>query len=193
MAVKTREKLIDVARQLFARNGIENTTMNDIAEASDKGRRTIYTYFKNKLEIFNAVVERESEQSVAKLRQVLTEDISATAKLKQYLKLKFNAVQEALVRQESLYSYFSLDLKRFNRIRRLTLIKETEILQTILNEGKQSGEFNPNQTAKLSSFVNIIFQGADIAIHKDYSSETTEKTNIEDTIIEFIIEGIKQK
>ena len=46
MVSKTRDILIEVARQLFARKGIENTTMNDIAEASDKGRRTIYTYLK---------------------------------------------------------------------------------------------------------------------------------------------------
>ena len=45
--LKTREKLIDIARQLFAHKGIENTTMNDIALAAEKGRRTIYTYFKN--------------------------------------------------------------------------------------------------------------------------------------------------
>ena len=51
MVLKTREKLIDVARQLFVHKGVENTTMNDIAAASDKGRRTIYTYFKNKLDV----------------------------------------------------------------------------------------------------------------------------------------------
>lgn len=39
MASKTREKLIEVARQLFAHKGIENTTMSDIATASEKGRR----------------------------------------------------------------------------------------------------------------------------------------------------------
>ena len=43
---KTRQKLVDVARQLFAKNGLENTTMNDIALQSGKGRRTLYTYFK---------------------------------------------------------------------------------------------------------------------------------------------------
>jgi len=56
---KTRIKLVDVARQLFAQNGVENTTMNDIALASKKGRRTLYTYFKNKDEIYSAVVESE--------------------------------------------------------------------------------------------------------------------------------------
>ena len=29
---KTRDMLIDVARQLFAKDGVENTTMNDIAK-----------------------------------------------------------------------------------------------------------------------------------------------------------------
>lgn len=33
---KTRQKLVDVARQLFAKNGIANTTMNDIAVASGR-------------------------------------------------------------------------------------------------------------------------------------------------------------
>ena len=34
---KTREMLVDVARQLFARMGVDNTTMNDIAQASRRG------------------------------------------------------------------------------------------------------------------------------------------------------------
>ena len=71
MVKKTREKFIEVARQLFARKGVENTTMNDIASASDKGRRTIYTYFKSKREIFNAVIDNESEQLLVKLRMHL--------------------------------------------------------------------------------------------------------------------------
>lgn len=43
MAVsKTKAKLVDVARQLFAKMGVENTTMNDIALASKKvGERFI--------------------------------------------------------------------------------------------------------------------------------------------------------
>ncbi len=62
MAVsKTRAKLVDVARQLFAKNGVDDTTMNDIAVASKKGRRTLYTYFKSKEDIYMAVVESELE------------------------------------------------------------------------------------------------------------------------------------
>ena len=59
---KTRHKLVDVARQLFAKNGLENTTMNDIARASGKGRRTLYTYFKSKEDVYYAVIESELER-----------------------------------------------------------------------------------------------------------------------------------
>lgn len=44
--------------------------MNDIASASDKGRRTIYTYFKSKTEIFNAVVNREAAIIVDRLAEL---------------------------------------------------------------------------------------------------------------------------
>ena len=60
---KTKAKLVDVARQLFAKMGVENTTMNDIALASKKGRRTLYTYFKSKDEIYLAVVESDVEMT----------------------------------------------------------------------------------------------------------------------------------
>jgi AcrR family transcriptional regulator len=56
---KTRQMLVDVARQLFAKSGKNNVTMNDIATASQKGRRTLYTYFKNKNDIYLAVIDRE--------------------------------------------------------------------------------------------------------------------------------------
>ena len=59
---KTRHILVDVARQLFAKNGVERTTMNDIAVASGKGRRTLYTYFNSKEEIYAAVIESELER-----------------------------------------------------------------------------------------------------------------------------------
>ena len=59
---KTRQKLVDVARQLFAKNGLENTTMNDIAQTSGKGRRTLYTYFKSKDDIYYDVIETELER-----------------------------------------------------------------------------------------------------------------------------------
>ena len=62
--------MVDVARQLFAMNGMENTTMNDIALASKKGRRTLYTYFKSKEDIYYAVIESELERNIWMVEKV---------------------------------------------------------------------------------------------------------------------------
>ena len=67
---KTRAQLVDVARQLFAKMGVENTTMNDIALASKKGRRTLYTYFKSKEDIYLAVVESQLDILLDTMKRV---------------------------------------------------------------------------------------------------------------------------
>ena len=89
MVMKTRDKFIEVARQLFARKGVENTTMNDIAAASDKGRRTIYTYFKSKRDIFNAVIESETDQILSKLRHIVSMPSSPEEKNPRLYRLPF--------------------------------------------------------------------------------------------------------
>ena len=59
--------MVDVARQLFAKNGVDDTTMNDIAVAYQrKEDATLYTYFKSKEDIYMAVVESELEMPVGR-------------------------------------------------------------------------------------------------------------------------------
>ena len=77
--------MIDVARQLFAKNGLEGTTMNDIAVASGRGRRTLYTYFKSKEDIYLAVIEAELERLFSKLEEVARQNIPPEDKIVQLI------------------------------------------------------------------------------------------------------------
>jgi AcrR family transcriptional regulator len=53
--------IIIAAQDIFARFGFKKTTMNDIARAAHKAKSSIYRYFKSKEEIFQTIVERESQ------------------------------------------------------------------------------------------------------------------------------------
>ena len=55
--------------------------MNDIALASKKGRRTLYTYFKSKDEIYLAVVESELDILSDMMKRVADKDISPDKKI----------------------------------------------------------------------------------------------------------------
>ena len=99
---KTRAKLVDVARQLVAKNGVDNTTMNDIAVASLKGRRTLYTYFKSKEEIYMAVVESELDMLSEALENVASEKIAPDVKILKLIETHLDTIKMIVLRNGTL-------------------------------------------------------------------------------------------
>ncbi len=190
MASTTRERLLDVARQLFASNGVERTTMNDIATASDKGRRTIYTYFKNKKEIYDAVIERDSDAIIMRLRQVVASDLEPEEKLRKYLEARFDIVEETIRESTATHiiSYITLDYKRLERIRLLSVQKEKGLFKEMIDQGVAKGVFDPEQAELLPAIHQMIFQGVDYC-HLRNSFETLGYTSdgIRKAVIEFVI------
>ena len=193
MASKTRERLLDVARQLFASNGVEKTTMNDIATASDKGRRTIYTYFKNKKEIYEAVIERESEAIVQKLRDVVMSDLEPAEKFKCFLEARFDIVDDTIRASTTsqIISYLTLDYKRLERIRTLAVAKEQGLISRMLNEGIEKGAFDPTQAKLLPGVYQMIFQGFDYChLRNNFSQFDLTVGDIRISVINFLINTI---
>ena len=47
-------QIIEASKTVFKKYGFKKATMNHIAKASDKGRSTLYYYFQNKNEVFEA-------------------------------------------------------------------------------------------------------------------------------------------
>lgn len=191
MVIKTREKLIEVARQLFAHKGVENTTMNDIAAASEKGRRTIYTYFKNKREIYNAVIERESEQLVQTLREVAESNSPAIEKVGEFINRRLGTIAPAGSRHDVIRSFFMRDFRRIERIRRAVAAKDREIFEQILEEGVERGEFDANQARLLPSLVNILFQGMDYCLIKSSADDAAKLESMKQGLTQYIVAGLK--
>ena len=57
-AKTTRNNLLDAAEQLFQSRGVSHTSLNDIATAAGTTRGAIYWHFKDKADLFNAMMER---------------------------------------------------------------------------------------------------------------------------------------
>jgi TetR/AcrR family acrAB operon transcriptional repressor len=54
-----RERILDAAAEVIARHGYDKATVGDIAEEAGIGRGLIYLVFKNKDDIFEALIRRE--------------------------------------------------------------------------------------------------------------------------------------
>lgn len=193
MVSKTREKLIEVARQLFVNKGVENTTMNDIATASEKGRRTIYTYFKNKKEIFDAVIESESNAIIGQLKEILESDMSCEDKLRAYLRRRIEVVtttQKTRSPYERYRSIFSRDARRVEKIFELARKKEQTVFLQLLDQGVKSGVFDPEQAERLPAVMSMIFMTSDHLKLNSIEFSEIYSYNMVDCIIDFVTKGI---
>jgi TetR/AcrR family transcriptional repressor of nem operon len=76
-----RERLVEGARQTLHVQGVERTTIADVAQAADVPVGNVYYYFKTKDELIAAVIERHA-QSIAALLTALERHRSPAARLK---------------------------------------------------------------------------------------------------------------
>jgi TetR/AcrR family acrAB operon transcriptional repressor len=57
-AQATRSRILDTAELVFERRGVSRTTLNEIAQAAGLTRGAIYWHFKDKADLFNAMMLR---------------------------------------------------------------------------------------------------------------------------------------
>ena len=163
MAVsKTRAKLVDVARRLFAKKGVDNTTMNDIAVASTKGRRTLYTYFKSKEEIYVAVVESELDKLAEALDKVVAENITPDVKILKLIETHLDAIKLIVHRNGSLRASFFRDIWQVERVRRKLNLHEIALFKQVLTEGNDQGLFDVDNVDILADILHYCVKGIEV-------------------------------
>ncbi len=62
------DRFIDVAQRLFLKQGYDQTSIQQVADAADFSKRAVYLYFANKHELFSAVLLRGLSTLHQKLR-----------------------------------------------------------------------------------------------------------------------------
>ncbi len=187
----TKKMLIEVARGLFAEKGKREVTMNDIAEASKKGRRTLYTYFNNKEDIYKAVIDKELEQVLERLKVVSTEKVEPDVMLTNHILTHLDAIKDVVTRNGSLRADFFHDIYEVERTRRKIDVQEISLIRSILSNGIENGVFKRMDLDLSSIIIFYSIKGMEVPyIRQNISSEFERNKN---SIVEFVFQGIKRK
>lgn len=175
---KTRTKLVDVARQLFAKKGLDDTTMNDIAVASEKGRRTLYTYFKNKEEIYYAVIEAEMERLTETLTEVASKDMPPVEKLVEIIYSHLRLIKEAVLRNGNLRAEFFRNIWLVEKVRRHFDQTEIMLLTQTLTEGTRRGQLHVENIGLTVDIIHYCVKGLEVPyIHGKLGAGMGESVN----------------
>lgn len=159
---KTRQKLIDIARQLFAKRGVANTTMNDIAVASGKGRRTLYTYFNSKEEVYSAVIESELERLSDKLDEVAAMKMRPLDKVIELIYTHLSMIRETVVRNGNLRAEFFRNIWMVEKVRKKFDDYEIDLFSKVYQDGKADGEFDIEDVNLVADITHYCIKGLEV-------------------------------
>ena len=159
---KTRQTLVDVARQLFAKNGVAKTTMNDIAVGSGKGRRTLYTYFNRKEDIYYAVIESELERLSDRLDEVAARKMRPQDKIIELIYTHLSMIRETVVRNGNLRAEFFRNIWMVEKVRKKFDEDELEIFRKVYAEGKEAGEFDIENVELVADITHYCIKGLEV-------------------------------
>ncbi len=179
---KTKHQLIIAAGQIFYQYGFKKTTMDDIAFAAGKGKSSLYYYFKNKEEVFEAVVDYEAEHLKDEIISSTKELKNAVDQLRLYIQIRM----KRFVNRGNLYTALTDDfLMTFNfieKIRNKHQEWELDMLHQIISNGIKSKEFKPINIEFISNALLIAMIGFERPLLQKTESEKEFEHKINEVI-----------
>lgn len=120
----TRNSLLDAAERVFYEKGVSRASLSDIAQAAGATRGAIYWHFKDKVALFNAMMDRVTHP----LEQVGSKSASmATLPPLERLRSMVDFVQRTIVQDERTRRVFEIALHRVEYVNDLAAVRDNHI------------------------------------------------------------------
>ena len=136
------ESILDTAKKMFARYGLQKTSLDEVARMARVAKATIYNYFGSKDRVYLEVLRREMDEIVEKISSSVDQEALPEDKLVAFVKAKFRYMRQAI-------NILNLDREGIEKllpsaesIRNELIEQEVDIIRSILNEGAEKGLFH---------------------------------------------------
>jgi len=136
-----RRRILEEARELFFAHGYEATTLDAIAESLHVTKPFLYSYFRNKSEILNAICEVGITSSLRALEEAMASDLGHREKLRAIVE----RVTAIVIQNQKYIVVYEREEKNLQgeESRALMRLRKQfdQRLATLLEEGTRAGEF----------------------------------------------------
>jgi AcrR family transcriptional regulator len=187
-----KDQILSAAMQVFKKWGLHKTTMEDIAKAAEKGKSTLYYYYKSKEDIFDEAARHELDQIFKHSTEAISNISSAKEKLRLYISTMFMEIKKrtdfyTIVAQET-----REDHKIVTRLIGYYHKIEEQIIGDIVKFGVSTKEFafaNKNDQARAVFVIVLTLRNLQIEFGINrIADDLTPYTNM---ISQILINGIK--
>jgi AcrR family transcriptional regulator len=157
-----RSQILDVAEELFSRNGYDETAVSDIVGRMGVAQGTFYYYFDSKEDCLDALVRRILDADFAFIEEVVDrEDIHAPAKLLMAYDVRIRRRVEHRVLD---YLHLEQNAKLHYKIYRKRYTDFLPLFTRLVEEGVEQGHFrsdHPEATAAGIMLLNEMVEMLD--------------------------------
>ena len=156
-----RSQIIESAIKVFAREGIANTRMEDVANESGLSKGLLYWYFKSKDEIIMAIADILFSTEFRKMQNISIEGRTARACLKDFSDVFIQDLQGILKLAPVVYEFYALAFRNstVRRVMHEYLQRFVMIIEPIVQYGMDHGEFTPGNAQAVSITIGATFEG----------------------------------
>jgi AcrR family transcriptional regulator len=187
----TKELILSEARKVFGKFGFNKTSMSDIALAARKGRRTIYSYFTSKEEVFKAVIEVEIDALAKTLQELIDSPLRADEKLRQYMQTRMNAVKMLTIYYDAIRRDLVENLAYIEKIRKKYDEMEMKMIRKILDEGVAQNVFEIKDTKIVAGAIVLASKGFELPLIM--GQEGYDHSSMIEPLIDVFYKGILKK
>ena len=136
-----KEKLINAALDVVAKYGFKKVTLEDIAEKAGMAKTSVYHYFESKEEILTAVMRRELNRFLGRMRDAVEKNPTPEKKLIGLVKARYRYLQEMKSLTGSNMEILQEVGPMVRAERDRFLGAEMELLKEVILEGLNKGDF----------------------------------------------------
>ena len=100
MATDRRKMIVEAATKSFSLFGFKATTMDQVAKLANVGKGTIYTFFKNKEELFEEIISTLVKEMIAEAEAVIQPNLPFTENVHRaiYRLLEFRSQHQLMIK-----------------------------------------------------------------------------------------------
>jgi 3-oxoacyl-[acyl-carrier-protein] synthase III len=196
----TRDKIIEVAKGLFMKKGVDKTSVRDIARSAGINIAALNYHFRSKEKLFDQIFEHVLANTVPSLPNILNSYLPLEEKITQYV----DAYIDVLVKNPQL-TYFVIsvlnrDPKKIQKLNVFKSLYSTALFTRQLNEEAERGNIKPVDAdhffVNMLSLINFPFMIQDILKEKDILEETDFKGFIRErkaVVTETLLRSIRRE
>ena len=149
--VRTRQKVLDAARTLFAERGYEPATIRDIAKGAGMSTGAVFANFQDKAELFEAVLSEDLAKLAETLKTAAAAETSLRARLLAALTAGYHSSLEQLplvqaVVARSWFQPVAAEMRTRTAIKPLVMV-----VSDALQAGVREGELRQDADVRLLS------------------------------------------